>query len=107
VSEGKLTAPVLTAFYASALAVVFVWLSVRVAYMRWRTTTHLGGGGKQLWRLVRVHANFDENVPLALPLPAFAEILGAAPEVIHGCGATLLAASLLRVYGVGREPHWR
>lgn len=103
--EGKLTGVWITAAYGSALTAAFVWLSLRVAWRRWRLETYLGDGGdRKLLRLSRVHANFAENVPMCLIMMGFAEGLGAAPALIYGLGATLLAARAVHAYGVAQEP---
>ncbi|KAI9336145.1 membrane-associated, eicosanoid/glutathione metabolism protein [Obelidium mucronatum] len=51
----------------------------------------------QLALNIRVHANYAENVPLALFVIAVAELNGIDPRVIHGFLAALF---------VGRLAHW-
>lgn len=53
--------PNITAIYAAVLALLFVSLSLRVAFARWQTRWYLGEDDKHLARLVRAHANFAEN----------------------------------------------
>lgn len=96
----------ITAAYGSGLTLMFLWLSLRVAWRRWSLENYLGDGGdRKLLRLTRVHANFAENVPMCLILMAFAEALGAAPPALmHGLGASLAAARVFHAYGVAQEP---
>jgi len=59
----------ITAFYAGLLAILALVLGFQVGRMRLRTGISLyDGGDKALAVAVRRHANFIENVPLALLL---------------------------------------
>ena len=52
-------------FYASLLAALYFFLSLRVIRMRRRERIALGDGeNARLERAIRVHANFAEYVPL-------------------------------------------
>ncbi len=56
----------ITAFYAALLALLFVFLSVRVIGWRRVKRVELGhGDDSQLLRRMRVHANFAEYVPFS------------------------------------------
>lgn len=90
--------------YAALLALLFVFLGVRVIRQRGRARVGLGDGGdRALARAIRVHGNFAEYVPLALLLLAFAELGGAAAWLVHLGGALLLAGRLAHAYGVSQE----
>ena len=59
----------ITAFYASLLALLFVFLSFRVIGWRRLKKVEIGhGDDNQLLRRMRVHANFAEYVPFTLLL---------------------------------------
>lgn len=94
-----------TALYASFLAFLFVFLSVRVIRVRRGAQIALGDGGDRLLlRRMRVQANFAEYVPLALVLMGLSESLGAPAFLLHILGTALAAGRLSHAYGVSREP---
>jgi uncharacterized protein len=100
-------APLLTSLYAGLLAIVFVWLSSRVAITRMRTGTTLGHGDAYddpLRRMVRMHGNFAEYVPFALVLIALVELAGAHAAAVHALGLGLVAARLLHAHGLSQSP---
>ena len=74
----------ITALYGALLAAVFLWLSIRVAFVRWRRDEYVGES--QMVRHVRVHANFSENVPIALLRMVFIEVMGATSLLMYGLG---------------------
>lgn len=93
----------ITMFYAGALALVFLALSLRVIQKRGgRGGISLGDGGDaEMLRRMRAHANFGEYVPLILLMMAFLESSGMPRWAIHAMGATLLLARLLHGYALG------
>jgi uncharacterized membrane protein YecN with MAPEG domain len=94
-----------TALYASLLAFLFVFLSVRVIRTRRGAHVALGDGGDRLLlRRMRVQANFAEYVPLALILIGLAESLGAPAALLHGLGTGLVAGRASHAFGVSRDP---
>jgi len=99
---------VVTPLYAGMLALWFVALSVRVVGQRRHNKVSLGDGGKtQLQRAIRGHANFSEYVPLALLLLGILELSHFPRYVLHGLGATLLAARLLHGYALSFTGHFQ
>ena len=93
----------ITPVYAALLALLFIYLSIRVIKGREAHEVALGDGGHSaLQRRVRVHANFAEYVPLALILIAMLEWLGGWGYLIHGLGIALLAGRLLHALGVSQ-----
>lgn len=95
----------ITAVYAALLALLFVFLSVRVIGFRRAVRIGLGDGGDTaLLRRVRVHANFAEYVPLCLVLIGLAESLKAPAVLLHATGVLLLASRFSHAYGVSRQP---
>jgi uncharacterized membrane protein YecN with MAPEG domain len=96
----------ITALYASLLAVLFLFLSVRVIGWRRQQRVEIGHGkDAQLLRRMRVHANFAEYVPFALLLMALAENLGPPYILVHLVGLTLLAGRMMHAYGLSQTPH--
>lgn len=93
----------ITALYAGLLTPILVLLAVRVIRQRRAARVAMGHGDDQLLlRRMRVHANFAENVPLALVLMALAESLKVMPLILHLMGLSLLAARVLHAYGVSQ-----
>lgn len=96
----------ITAFYASLLAVVFLFLSLRVIAWRREQRVEIGhGDNAELLRRARVHANFAEYVPLALLLMALAESMAPPRPLLHLLGILLVAGRLLHAYGLSQTPH--
>jgi uncharacterized membrane protein YecN with MAPEG domain len=91
--------------YASMLAFLFVYLSIRT--IRARRSLGIGLGHEEnpvMLRAMRVHANFAEYVPFALLLVFLVESSAARPLLVHALGATLVVARLSHAFGVSREP---
>jgi uncharacterized protein len=91
--------------YAALLALLFIYLGVRVMQARGRTGVPIGtGGDKPLERRMRVHANFAEYVPIALILLVLLELAGSAAWYLHLLCLSLLVGRLAHAYGVSQEP---
>jgi uncharacterized protein len=91
--------------YAALLALLFIYLAVRVMQARGRAGVSIGtGGDRPLERRMRVHANFAEYTPIALILLALMEIEGSAAWYLHLLCLSLLAGRIAHAYGVSREP---
>lgn len=95
-----------TSIYAGLLALLFVYLAVRViAYRRKHKIPLWDGGDRVLLRRIRVQQNFAEYVPIALLLMALTESIGGFPELtIHVMGQMLLLGRLMHAIGMSREP---
>jgi uncharacterized membrane protein YecN with MAPEG domain len=95
----------ITAFYASLLAVLFLYLSARVIGWRREQRVELGHGESgELLRRMRVHANFAEYVPFTLLLMGLAESMVPPRLILHLIGITLVAGRLLHAYGLSQTP---
>lgn len=91
----------ITMFYAGALALVYLALSVRVIQGRGKGGPNLGDGGNpEMLRRIRGHGNFQEYVPLLLILMALLERRGLNGVVLHAMGMTLLVARILHGYAL-------
>lgn len=89
--------------YAALLALLFFVLSVRTLRMRKSLQIAVGDGGdKQMLRLIRVHANFAEYVPLCLILLYMVEAQRAPAFLMHGLGLALLVGRISHAYGVSQ-----
>jgi hypothetical protein len=93
----------LVAIYASLLALLFVFLSVRTIRLRRRLQIAIGHkDDTRMLRAMRVHANFAEYAPFSLLLIAFVE-LGSAPALfVHVLCLSLLLGRLAHAWGVSQ-----
>ncbi len=95
---------IVTPLYASLLAFLFVFLSIRVIKARRAEKVALGDGDSlRVRRAMRVQANFAEYVPLALLLIALAELQGLPVWALHLLGLVLLIGRGFHAYGVSQE----
>jgi len=96
--------PTIVPFYASLLAALYIFLSVRVIRMRRQEHVGIGdGNNRRLQRAIRVHANFAEYVPLALLLTVFVELQQLSPLLIHLLCLALVIGRVVHAYGVSQE----
>lgn len=94
----------ITAFYASLLALCYLYLSGLVISIRRRERISLGDGGNEdLKRVTRAHANFAEYVPITLLLVVCLEINGSYSWAIHSCASMLLFGRILHAYGLRKH----
>ena len=95
--------PVVASLYAVVLAALAVVLTVRVIVFRARTGVQAGDGGDAAFgRAIRAHANFTEQVPLALLLIVLAEVAGVRSGAVYALGAVLVVARLASAVGLSR-----
>ena len=90
-----------TALYAGLLGLLAVGLANQVLYARLRARVLPD------WKqetVLRVQANFVENVPLAIVLLLVLELQGAAAPLVHAVGATLVLCRVLHAWGMSRNP---
>ncbi len=96
--------PAVAASYAALFGVFAAALTARVIMNRVRSGIQAGDGGDaRLARAIRAHANFAEQVPLALLLLVLVEWTGVAAPVVHGLGATLVVARAANAAGLSRS----
>ncbi len=94
----------ITPLYAAICGLIFVFLSIRVIKTRRQRKVALGTGeDTQLTRVIRVHANFAEYVPLGLLLLFLFETQWKSVTAVHIFGASLVIARLIHAYGVSQE----
>lgn len=96
--------PVITLLFAALLALLKLVLLARVSLTRRSRRIGIGSGGDPLLqRRVRAHANFIEQVPMALALMALLELCGLAPAWLWAMGAALLLGRILHALGLSRS----
>lgn len=94
-----------SSLYFGLLALLLVFLSVRVIQLRYRYKAEIGdGGAPELQRAIRAHANFIEYVPLALLLILMADLVGHEKWVVHVLGIALLIGRLAHAWGFTTAP---
>jgi uncharacterized protein len=90
-----------TALYASLLAVIFVGMSLHVIRNRWRAGKSLGDGGdKGLRAAIRAHGNFAEYVPFSLVMMGLVEGGGGPDALVHGLGIAVVLSRALHAWGL-------
>jgi uncharacterized membrane protein YecN with MAPEG domain len=91
----------ITAFYAGILGLIIVALGINVTMHRVKLSVPLGDGGKpQMLRMIRLHGNAAEYVPLAILLMLIYEINGGWPTALHIIGIALVVGRLLQTWGM-------
>lgn len=91
----------ITALYTGLLGLLAVLLANQVLYARLRASRLPD------WKpgtVLRVQANFVENVPLALLLLLILELRAAPALVLHGFGGGLVLCRVLHAFGMSRDP---
>lgn len=91
----------ITALYAGILALILTALAINVTVHRWRVRVPIGQGKDPLMqRIVRVHGNATEYVPVALLLMLVYELNGGRGSWLHLAGIIFVAARLLHAWGL-------
>ena len=99
----------ISSLYASLLALLIIWLSVRVIKLRRAKKVRLGDGGEpELHIAIRAQGNAIEYVPISLILLVLLELSGAHAALVHSGGIAVLAGRLLHARGLLTENlHYR
>ena len=96
--------PQITILYAGVLGIMAVIVGAMAGIYRGQSGISIGDGGDpELLRRMRRHANFIENVPLALVLIALLEMQGITSTAIHSLGAALVLGRILHAIGIGEN----
>jgi uncharacterized protein len=91
----------ITATYAAILALIMVALAINVTVHRVKLGVPLGDGGNpQMLRMIRLHANAVEYVPLAGLLMLIYELGGGWQPALHAAGIVLIVARLLQSWNM-------
>lgn len=91
---------IVTALYASLLALIILWLSYNVVNFRRKKQVDLGDGGHDEGiRHIRAQQNTLEYIPLILILMAVYELNNGWPLILHVLGVVLVIARI--IYPIG------
>ena len=86
---------------AAILALIIVGLGINVTIHRVKLSVSLGDGGNpQMLRMIRLHGNAIEYLPLAVVLMALYEINGGWRTALHIIGIALVAGRLLQTWAM-------
>lgn len=95
----------ITALYAAILALLIVALGINVTVHRFKYRVMLGDGEVPLLRrVIRMHGNAVENVPICVLLMGLYELNGGARSALHAAGIALVASRLLYVGPLWTNP---
>jgi uncharacterized protein len=90
-----------TALYAGILGLLIVALGMNVTVHRRKYGVTLGDGNEPaLRRIIRMHGNTVENVPVALVLMGLYELDGGLHVALHAAGIALIVGRLMYVGGL-------
>jgi uncharacterized protein len=91
----------ITALYAAILALIMVALAINVTIHRAKLRVPMGDGGNpQMLRMIRVHGNAVEYVPLGIVLMGILELNGGWHWALHAAGIALILARVLQSWGM-------
>jgi len=91
----------ITGFYAAAIALLTLFLSLSVSALRAKTgISILHGENIALAERIRRHGNLVESAPLVLILMGVAELGGAPALWLYVAGTALLAGRILHPIGL-------
>ena len=91
----------ITAAYAAILGLIIVALGINVTRHRVKLRVPLGDGGNpEMLRMIRLHGNAVEYLPLALVLMLAYEINGGSHAALHIIGIALIAARVIQTAGM-------
>ena len=91
----------LTACYGAILALIIVALGINVTMHRVKLKVPLGDGGNpQMLRMIRLHGDAVEYIPLAIALMLAYELNGGSHFALHIVGIALVAGRLIQTWGM-------
>ena len=101
-----MTPPILTAFYAGLLALIYLSLTWAVISRRRGHKISLGDGGDEKFaKIIRGQVNAAEQMPFIIIMLALAEMLGAPAIALHVLGVLAVVGRLLHaLHFMGKGP---
>jgi uncharacterized protein len=91
----------ITAAYAAVLALIILALGINVTVHRVKLKVSLGDGGNpQMLRMIRLHGNAVEYIPLAIALMLAYELNGGWHSALHIIGIALVAGRLIQTWAM-------
>ncbi len=89
---------------AAAAALINIWLAFRVSSLRRALKINVGDGGdERVLRRMRAHANFAENMPIALILIGLVELATGDSLYLWGASVAFILARILHAFGMDRR----
>ena len=90
--------------YAGLLALMQIWLTLRIVKVRRANRISLGDhGNSDIIKASRIHGNFIETVPLGLLLILILEMGLVHHYILHAMGVALIVARVLHFQGLNAE----
>lgn len=94
----------ITALYASVLAVLLVWLAIQVIKQRRVNKVAYADGGVESLQIVRTaQSNASEYIPITLILIALLELNGAKPVWVHLTGVIFVIGRIIHARGILKQ----
>lgn len=91
----------ISSLYAAMLALLIVWLSLRVIKLRREKKVRLGDGGEpELQAAIRAQGNATEYIPISLILLVLLELSEAHVALVHFGGIAVLVGRILHARGL-------
>jgi uncharacterized membrane protein YecN with MAPEG domain len=91
----------ITALYGAILGLIVITLAVNVTVHRVKLRVPLGDGGNaEMRRMIRLHGNAAEYIPLAIALMLIYELNGGAHLGLHIVGIALIAGRVIQTWGM-------
>jgi uncharacterized membrane protein YecN with MAPEG domain len=91
----------ITALYGAILGLIVIALAINVTMHRVKFRVPLGDGGNaQMRRMIRLHGNAAEYIPLAIALMLIYELSGGGHMALHVIGVALIAGRVLQTWGM-------
>lgn len=90
-----------TALYAAILTLILMALAINVTLHRRKLRVGLGDGSNPVMlRMVRIHGNAVEYIPIAVLLMVVYELNGGSHTILHVCGCALILGRVLHAAGL-------
>ncbi|MCG9620643.1 MAPEG family protein [Vibrio diabolicus] len=94
----------ITALYASILAILIIWLAVQVIKQRRLNQVAYADGGVEALQIARsAQSNATEYIPITLILMALLESNSAYPTWIHLTGIIFVVGRIIHARGILKE----
>lgn len=94
----------ITALYASILAILIIWLAVQVIKQRRLNQVAYADGGVEVLQIARsAQSNATEYIPITLILMALLEFNSAYPTWIHLTGIIFVIGRIIHARGILKE----
>ena len=95
----------ITALYTAILALLMLALAINVSIHRGKLKVDIGDGNNpQMLRMIRIHANAVEYVPIALLLMGVYELDGGSHRLLHIAGIALVVGRFAHAWGMWSRP---